>query len=149
MLHVCRLTDPSITGGKKGKANLTVQNLYELIEDVKLKAKILQLIDASLLKSDFCRDWRNRHLAHRDLDLALGQAAVELPKVTIDQINSALNALAEVLNAVQLHYFDGTTAYDFASPPHGAQSLLYLLEAGLKARDAEMEQLKRMIGKQA
>jgi hypothetical protein len=67
VLHVARLTDPSQSPGGKGKSNLTVQNLPALVADETLKSKLATLIAIALKASEFCRDWRNRHIAHRDL----------------------------------------------------------------------------------
>ena len=140
MLHICRLTDPSLVAGK---TNLTVQNLYSLIPDAKLKAEVLQLVDAAILRSDFCRDWRNRHIAHRDLDLALGKSATPLATGTVKDTTSAIKALAEVLNAVESHYMDSQTAYDFAKPHNGAIALLYALDDGLKAKRGREERIQQ------
>ena len=72
ILHIARLTDPPQSAGKH---NLTVQCLPVLIEDEKVSDHVKELIDIAGEKSDFCRDWRNRHLAHRDLKLAIGEGA--------------------------------------------------------------------------
>jgi hypothetical protein len=140
MLHMARLTDPSTTGGR-AKSNLTIKNLPELISDKELKSNVTELINVASKQSDFCRDWRNRHIAHRDLDLALRNTASPLEQATIAKTTTAIKAIADVLNAVESHYLQ--TAYDFASPPHGAMSLLSLLYRGLKANDQREERMKR------
>ena len=143
MLHIARFTDPPNSSGRKDRANLTIQNLPALIDDTTLKNEVIGLLDTVIKRSEFCRDWRNRHVAHRDLDLALGSGAAPLKAASIQNTNSALSAIADVLNAVQLHFFDGQTAYDFADPPHGARTLLYLLDDGLKAKDARADKIAR------
>jgi hypothetical protein len=143
MLHIARLTDPSHSLGKKDRSNLTIQNLPALLNDGKLKTEVTKLVGEAIGKSQFCRDWRNRHIAHRDLDLALNNFATPLESASIDKTNSALSAIAEVLNAIQLHFRDGQTAFDFAEPSSGALTLLYLLDDGLKAKAARLERLRR------
>src|SRR5258708_35007906 len=75
LLHIARLTDPPMTGGKQ---NLTIQRLADLIGDVQTKAKVQELLVQALAASGFARDWRNRHIAHSDLHLSLSKAAQAL-----------------------------------------------------------------------
>lgn len=58
-------------------------------------------------------------------------------------MDAALKAIADVLNAVEAHYADAGTAYDFAAARHGAVTLLYVLSDGLKAKEKREERLKR------
>jgi hypothetical protein len=71
LLHIARLTDQSRSGGRNDRANLTIRNLPGLIHDPELKQVVSGLIETAVDKAGFCRDWRNRHIAHRDLNLAL------------------------------------------------------------------------------
>ena len=70
LLHIARITDASATGGK---TNLTIRNLPSLISDAATKAKVAGLADTAIKAPDFCRDWRNRHIGHTDLQLATGE----------------------------------------------------------------------------
>lgn len=67
LLHIARLTDPAMSSGK---TNLSIQSLLSVTDD-KLKDTVSKHVDEALRASAFCRDWRNRRIAHRDLDLAL------------------------------------------------------------------------------
>jgi hypothetical protein len=96
MLHIARLTDRPMVSGR---TNLTLHNLLALIPDATLKAKIEGLCGEATNKTKFARDWRNRHIAHRDLDLALG-IATPLPGVEIKQVNEALDCFTEILNSI-------------------------------------------------
>jgi hypothetical protein len=75
LLHIARLADPANSMGAKGKSNLTIQNLPNLIDHPPTKKTVTALVADSLKATEFCRDWRNRLIAHRDLDLALDQSA--------------------------------------------------------------------------
>jgi hypothetical protein len=66
MLHLARLTDSPKSVGKR---NLTVCNLSELVSDNALKQQLTVLVHEVKQKTQFCRDWRNRQFAHRDLAL--------------------------------------------------------------------------------
>ncbi len=72
LLGISRLTDPPKTG-RAGRQNLTIQALPALISDAALKAQVTQLVADAVMETAFCRDWRNRRIAHNDLLLALQQ----------------------------------------------------------------------------
>jgi hypothetical protein len=76
MLHIARLTDRSVVFGRN---NLTLHNLPALIPDANLKARVEALCLEATDKTKFARDWRNPHIAHRDLALALGNRAKPCP----------------------------------------------------------------------
>ena len=69
LLHIARLTDPPKSSGKK---NLSIQCLSILVDE-EIKETISKQITNAKEKTNFCRDWRNRHIAHRDLKLAMGE----------------------------------------------------------------------------
>lgn len=136
MLHMARLTDSTQSVGKN---NLTIFNLLNLVADANLKKQVADLLEEARNKTTFCRDWRNRRFAHHDLLLAVGDGkAVALKAPTKEKVSAALEALADVLNAIESHYYSGM--YDFtAIPAHkGAATLLFTLGFGVKARE-EME----------
>jgi len=127
MLHIARLTDRPVV---LGRTNLTLHNLPALIPDATLKRKIEALCLEATDKTKFARDWRNRHIAHRDLDLALGTTAKPLPPVEIKQVNDALECFTEMLNGVAGPYLDSETSFKHSVRLHGAIELLYLMDAG-------------------
>jgi AbiU2 len=78
LLSLARLTDPSNSQGNPDRSNLTIQALPALIVDAKLKAEVEKLVAEAVKLTEFCRDWRNRRIAHRDLKLALGDSTKPL-----------------------------------------------------------------------
>jgi len=66
LLRISRLTDPPKTGNA-ARQNLTIQALPALINDAALKARVTRLVAESVAEAEFCRDWRNRRIAHNDL----------------------------------------------------------------------------------
>lgn len=141
MLHLCRLTDPPQTGPQR--TNLTIRNFPGLLQDQVLKAEVAKLIETAIDKTTFCRDWRNRRIAHRDLDLAIGESANPLQTATIEATRDALAAVASVLNRVESHFDVGQTAFNYAEAMHGAQSLLHVIHDGLTVHKQRLEQLQR------
>ena len=142
LLHLARLTDPANSRGKQDRSNLTIQALPTLITDTKLKDEVSKLIAEAIKLTEFCRDWRNRHIAHRDLKLVLEQPTTPLAAGSRAQVNEALKAIANVMNALDGHYFKSETRYDLVGPLGGAVSLLYVLDEGLRAQEAKQKRLE-------
>lgn len=141
LLHIACITDRSATGGKK---NLTLQNYPALTNDQALKDKLAPLLEEITAKSEFCRDWRNRRIAHRDLAVALDKPAKPLENGSRTQVNELLELIAKTMNAVQLHYMDGTTHYTASGSLGGALALLYHVDDGVKIEAQRNE--RRMSG---
>jgi hypothetical protein len=143
MMHIARLTDPPKSAGQD---NLTITNIPNLVTDADLKTKLTKLVDDAKDKCAFAREWRNKRFAHHDLLLATqDDSATPLQAASKDSVKAALAALAAVLNAVELHYFKGGTVFDEVAVHNGANTLLYILGFGVKAR-SEM-QAKIAVGK--
>ena len=133
LLHIARLTDPPASG--KSKENLTILNLPGLVEEPGKKAALDKLANTAKSKTEFCRDWRNRHIAHRDLNLLMNRSAKPLEIASGSQVREALDAIEAVLNEVHLHYMDGWLVFSRNVGGAGnALSLLRLLHDGLRAR---------------
>jgi hypothetical protein len=132
LLAIARITDSPKSAGRE---NLTIRNLPTLISDPQTKTKVNDLVEIALKATEFCRDWRNRHIAHRDLSLALKEPTKELAEGNRAQVNAALKTIADVLKAVQGHYMNQFTSFDFATARNGAVTLLYVIHRGLKANE--------------
>ncbi|WP_148294394.1 hypothetical protein [Azospirillum sp. B506] len=139
ILHLARITDPAVT--LKTKKNLSIQGISGLIPDAKLRECVQNRVDVAVAASSFCRDWRNRHLAHRDLDLSLERAATPLEPVDRTMVKAALKAVADVMNAVSGHYEDSETAFHLGISHSGAEALLYVLDEGLRVERQRMERI--------
>jgi hypothetical protein len=138
LLHLARLTDPAQS---LGKSNLSLRRLAELAADGGAGARVAELAAKSVQATDFARDWRNRKLAHRDLDIALGEPVKPLAPASRLAVKLALAAIVDVLNAVAAHYCDSTSVFDL---PRGNDSvaLLYTIRDGLRAEDERQARLK-------
>lgn len=138
LLHLCRLTDPPSTSGR---GNLTVSRITPLVAPA-ISPNIAALVSAAQAKTEFCRDWRNRHIAHADFDLALKEGAKPLKTASRADVEAALQALRDVLNAIEVFYLKQSTGFDLAAVTDGAEELLYVLDDGVKARKAREERLQ-------
>jgi hypothetical protein len=137
LLHLCTLTDDPQVGRRQ---TLTVLRLPTLV-DPDIHDKIRGLVSAAVKKTKFARDWRNRHIAHRDLDLALKEGAKPLAPASRQAVIDAIRAIVAVLGAVEEHYRKSTTAYDHVSHLGDAEALLYVLRDGVEARDERLRRL--------
>ncbi|PKN76669.1 MAG: hypothetical protein CVU52_03690, partial [Deltaproteobacteria bacterium HGW-Deltaproteobacteria-10] len=137
ILHLARLTDPPKSAGKN---NLTIQRLLDLV-DTSIRETISGQIRYAKEKTRFCRDWRNRHIAHRDLKLAIGDYAEPLKPASRANVKDAVESIARVLNTISEYYMKSTIAFDSIVGPGGAEGLLYILDDGIRA---DIERRKRL-----
>jgi hypothetical protein len=139
LLHMARLTD---SPRSVGRPNLSIRALPDLITDATLKAEVEGLVALALTQTEFCRDWRNRLLAHADLDLALEVPSRPLSDASRRHVNDGLAALTNVLNVLDKHFNDSETQFHFHSPVGGALELLYTLDEGVRAKEARMKRIE-------
>jgi hypothetical protein len=139
LLHIARLTDPPKTGNKE---NLTILSFQTLVDDAKTKEKLAALLAIVKDKTEFCRDWRNRYIAHNDLDIALERSANPLADASRLKVKEALKAIADVMNAVDFQYFHSETRFDLGGALGGAMTLLYALHRGKKLQDECVRRLE-------
>lgn len=139
VLNLARLTDRPRTP----KENLTLQRIADHVSDPGLHLKVSQLTQAAVDGCKGIRDRRNRQLAHDDLALALATSTDPVPGISRADIESALSAVREMLNALQLHYCQSTVGYEYAvTGPGDGDALVHYLHRGLKA---ERERERRML----
>lgn len=139
LLHIARLTD---SPESMKKANLSIRRFPLAIDDAPTKLAVEVLIAEALTASEFCRDWRNRHIAHRDLRLVLDRAAQPLKPASRAKVKEAIGAIDAVLNAISDHYLKSTTWFAPDGAARGARSLIYILDDGINADMARRERMR-------
>lgn len=140
MLSISRLTGPVQSSGKH---NLTIKRLPRLTSDAAFAVELDELIKHHEASWTFTKPWRNKLLAHRDLNTALGRAAQPIPPATRADIAQALNAIATVLNRIEAKYFDSEVIYD-VHEPRDADALVHFLSLAKSVDDADLE---RVVGR--
>jgi hypothetical protein len=68
MLGISRITDPPKSNGKK---NASIRAIQKFIQDDCFKEELEKDIQDIIENATFCRDWRNRWIAHLDYELAI------------------------------------------------------------------------------
>lgn len=139
LLHLSRMTDTAQTGTK---ANLTIQRLPPLITDQALASEIRLLVDTAVTKSAFARDWRNRRIAHTDFSLAVDEVATPLAPGSRAAVGDALQSIDAVLNCLEMHFRKNTVFFEGFGHPGDAESVLYVVRAGLDAGEARRKRLR-------
>lgn len=136
IIHICRMMDPPNVGKKY---NLTLLALPKMV-DAEAMSEVENLLALAKSKCEFAIDWRNRHIAHRDLDLVLEKSARPLAEASRRSVKDALEAMRDVLNAVETRYAGSRVGYEHFFPdPGDAESLLYVLRDGVEAEAARRE----------
>lgn len=128
LLHLARLSDPPRSAGKE---NLSIRRLSYAAAGTSMNSKLLALESRVLETTLFARDWRNRKLAHRDLELAIEVYATPLTPASRAAVKNALSTLAEFLNVFSLHFLGSTTMFAMSDDGVDAVSLLYVVRDGL------------------
>lgn len=133
ILGLARLVDRAETGEKQ---NLTLQRLPSLLRDhPELQSAVAADVAAAKSGCQAAVDWRNRRIAHRDLDVALSIAQAPLAEIPFKDIDKALETIAGILNRLEAHFNSGATVmYDgLEMGGGGVESLVFFLERGLEA----------------
>jgi hypothetical protein len=100
ILHLCRFADPANVSHRK---TMSLEALLALPNSNKV-LKLTGLITEARHKIKFAQDWRNRSLAHLDLDYALDQQAKPLAPASRAHVRDAINAIVAVLQSVEMHF---------------------------------------------
>jgi hypothetical protein len=132
LLHVSRLTDAPRIGDRK---NLSLKRLKGHITDPSLRNQIDGLLDIVEQRTGIIRRERNKRLAHLDEQAR----EVQVPTLASRrQVKEALEAIAGLMNAINMHYRGGPTSYEYViGPLGGVSSLLSCLKQAVEARDNE------------
>jgi hypothetical protein len=131
LLGLAKITDPAESRvGKYVHKNVSVQALPSLVDALFKKEVESRLREIETLVP-FCRSWRNKIIAHKDLDTALQESAIPLEPANRKKVNELLKAVQELVNTVNYWYLHGT--YDFPHlRPTDTYSLLRHLNWGHK-----------------
>jgi len=112
LLDLAKFCDPIRVGPGKP---LSLALLSSLVPAGKV-SELGGAVSEMQAKTAFARDWRNRHIAHWDYELAADSAAKPLAFASRHAAQEAFSAIVRVLEAIDMHFtgssldFDGDTA---------------------------------------
>ncbi len=138
LLHIARLTDPPQSVGKD---NLTVTRLPGIVAE-EIRPAVDAQLQVVLDRADFARDWRKRHIAHRDFALATGKTATPLARASRLMARRSIEAINALLNMIDTHYRKTETYFAGELTNGNAESLLYVLRDGLEAEEQRKKRLE-------
>jgi len=132
LLHLCRLTDPEMSVGKK---NLTLQCLPSLISDTDLIKLVDEALKQAKDKTSFARQWRNRRLAHRAFPEGITKDAESVNPGSRQDVEEALATIRNVMNCIERHYMGTTVLYEHSEEALGnTEALLACLKKGVEEK---------------
>jgi hypothetical protein len=142
LLDISRLNDPA-QQGKNGKyLNLSLEQLAQSFpSDSPLKAITIERLRDVRNAAAFAVDWRNRRIAHRELNLALQRPVRPLTPGSRLKVEMALSRIDDLMNEINKHYLDSTIIFAGMDMQGDATQLLYRLRDGIQA---EREMVERM-----
>jgi hypothetical protein len=100
-LSLCKLTDPPSTGKSD---NLSLEHLQMLLEahaDASLALTGRAVLDPLKVSCQPFRTWRNKRLAHLDLDAAMRSSSNPMPGISRSMIEQALESVRKYMNAIE------------------------------------------------
>jgi hypothetical protein len=141
-LHLARLTDPPQTGSGKNQ-NLTMRRFTQLIADPKFKSEVEKLLEEVEQKCEFARQWRNKVLAHLDVNTRAKPQL--LPPRTRKQVKDALEAMRHLMNSIAKHYGLAEFFYEMIPKVGDAATLVHRLEKCLQKEKQERLLLRKRL----
>lgn len=140
LLGVARITDPPESFKKK---NTTLQAIGQHLLDPTFRADFEKDLMEILDECKFCRDWRNRWIAHMDYELGVNRdSAKPLEPATRLKLRLTIEKIHSLYNKISLKYLGSTVAWQVLTSDRGAISLLHKIEDGIRFDE---EEHKRML----
>jgi len=141
LLSIARLTDPPRSVGRE---NLSFKNLLQEMPNGPLRMEINVLLSNIKQKTKDLETWRNKKLAHNDLQKALG--GFFLPPIQKKDLADILEMIPKAMNLIYRHFSDTEVRYDMCITSQDGDSLLFYLEYGLDAweEDKRNQNLDRL-----
>lgn len=140
LLGISKITDNTKVAGKR---TTTLKSIPDFINDSETKNRFIHHLNELIININFCRDWRNRVIAHKDFDLIISEKAKPLEPANGLKIDHAFESIFALLNIVENHYFGSNTMFKYLEYGRGAISLMHLLNDGISARKEQNERIKK------
>ena len=126
-LTLVKLADPALTGKRD---NATLEALVVLLEKYYSDAPIQDIRDSLIEFRKRCKNIqhrRNKDIAHFDLQVQLGDNSELLPGPSMQEIESALEALRQFMKILIVYFVMPHKVYELITPTNG-NTLLYQLK---------------------
>lgn len=140
LIRIGRITDKPIM---RNNENLSLgqiilrldKNKYsELIARLETKLKNIESL------SNTIRTYRNKRLAHQDIDIALKRVE-SLPAVTFSAIKDTLKAIRDFMNQCELYFNHSEMAYEAFSMSADGKALINRLKQAMAYEELEKQEI--------
>jgi AbiU2 len=142
-LTLSKLSDPATT---KGRQNATLPRLFDEVAQIgndRLKQKLEIHLTAFQVACKPIRERRDRLIAHSDLPTILKNSnRPPVPELTRKEIEAALAALRDFMNAIEGTFSDTSTGYEHFISREDGDDLVLLLK--MARRYIELQQAGRI-----
>ncbi len=134
LMSLSKLTDPA---GKRKRKTLSFEQLQKQVKkngDWGLASKLSEILGKLKEKSEEIQNYRNKRLAHLDLDITLKRA--KLDNITVKMIEEVLALAGEYMNAIEGHYYQTEVLYEGGISSYGdGDALVAILKDGLRLKE--------------
>lgn len=139
VLAISRLTDPAIQGRFQNASLAALVDTVRPLAVAEFHSSLARELDALVTAAEPVRARRNRVVAHLDSATILSSDPEPLPGVSRDQFERVLSEIRSLMNRVEAHFADATTAFDRPISHGDADHLVFYLEQALKAENEERQ----------
>ena len=137
LLHLCKFADPAKVAGRR---TLSMDSLL-CIPAAQVVPDIKSLVSEARAKIKFAQDWRNRYLAHADMEHLINRSARPLAHASRTDVREALLAIHAVLEAVDRHFTGSSLWFQGTGYNWGGKHLLSELKFVARVRREREERI--------
>ena len=123
MMSIFRLLDPERSCGNENASITLLQKKVSSYSVVGVNDKVNRLMDLK----DQVKSYRNKILAHNDLELVVSPATSSNPSFPWTALKEIVELLCDLLNIIFIHFANGEMSFDVINLGSG-DALLYCLE---------------------
>lgn len=127
ILSLTRLTDPYEQGKHH---NLSLYSLVEALEDKSIQKELETRIARAKKQTQFARDWRNMHIAHRIYPNFNDPEFDPLPELKLELIDVAIEAICDVLVFLYREKMNTRMVFEGVINGDDAEALVAYLKMG-------------------
>lgn len=138
LLHLCKFADNRTVGHRK---TLSLDTLLAFPASQQVPG-LKTLVTNAKGRIKFAQDWRNRHIAHNDLEHARDRPAKPLAPASRNDVKEALKAIGAVLGAVEEHFTGSGLIFNGTGPRWGGTYLLSELRLVSRLRHERDQRIK-------
>jgi len=141
IIAICRLTDPE-EFLRSGSKNISVKHLVRFMKTDKQKEHISDLINDCISKASFARSWRNKKIAHSDLDVR--KKAKLMETASRFKVSEAIDAIARIIRWIGEEFFESDIRTHPISPfsSDEVKFLKYLYDGRNHAQEKEIKHME-------